>query len=378
MKARHNRNNLSVLFTVHQFWPEVGGSGEVVYRIAKNLVLDGYDVSVVTGKFARRNSTEVDGIKIVEFDIGGGKVKGYRGDYDEIKRYKQFLLDSNFDVSINYAAQTWTTDIFLENIEHIKSKKILVPCGLSGLVDPRYFFYFKWWMPKKLRYYDKFVFLSCCYQDKDYHKKCGLGNDVIIPNGADESEFLSPVKEDVRKKFGINTKYLAICVSNFNFLKGQDFVIRAFNKLIRDDITLVLVGRENNGSYLKLLRLMSKKNNRILILTDLDREETVDLFKSSDMFLFGSRIECSPLVMFESFASKTLFITKSVGNTPEYHEYVQLVKDPKQMAFYINSFCDGDAMLSKKVTKSFEKYKQDHTYKILYEKYKKIIEELVY
>ena len=40
-------------------------------------------------------------------------------------------------------------------------------------------------------------------------------------------------------------------------------------------------------------------------------------FKSADLFLFPSNIECSPLVLFEAMASKTPFLTTNVGNATE-------------------------------------------------------------
>ena len=53
------------------------------------------------------------------------------------------------------------------------------------------------------------------------------------------------------------------------------------------------------------------------MIKDLTREETVAAFKAADIFLFTSRVECSPLVLFESIAGKTPFLTTDVGNASE-------------------------------------------------------------
>ena len=58
-----------ILFTVHQFYPEVGGSGEVVYRLAKKFVRDGFDVFVATTFNEKRKSEIYESINIKQFKI---------------------------------------------------------------------------------------------------------------------------------------------------------------------------------------------------------------------------------------------------------------------------------------------------------------------
>ncbi len=35
----------------------------------------------------------------------------HRGFSGEVERYKKFLLESDFDIIMNYTAQQWTTDL---------------------------------------------------------------------------------------------------------------------------------------------------------------------------------------------------------------------------------------------------------------------------
>jgi glycosyltransferase involved in cell wall biosynthesis len=53
------------------------------------------------------------------------------------------------------------------------------------------------------------------------------------------------------------------------------------------------------------------------MITSLSRIETLAAYHQADLFLFPSNIECSPLVLFESIASKTPFLTTDVGNAKE-------------------------------------------------------------
>lgn len=61
---------------------------------------------------------------------------------------------------------------------------------------------------------------------------------------------------------------------------------------------------------------MGLKNKKI-IFTFLSRPETVKAFKSADLFLFPSNIECSPIVLFEAMAGQTPFLVTDVGNSKE-------------------------------------------------------------
>lgn len=54
-----------------------------------------------------------------------------------------------------------------------------------------------------------------------------------------------------------------------------------------------------------------------VILTDLNRPELVQAFIAADLFVFASRIEYSPLVLFEAAAAGTPFLTVPVGNATE-------------------------------------------------------------
>ena len=43
--------------------------------------------------------------------------------------------------------------------------------------------------------------------------------------------------------------------------------------------------------------------NRNIMIVELPREDVVALYKESDVFLFPSNVECSPIVLFEAMAA---------------------------------------------------------------------------
>jgi hypothetical protein len=131
---------MKILHTVQFYYPSVGGAQEVVRQLSERLVLLGHEVTVATTMLPNRNFTIWKGVKIEQFNISGSAVKGFSG---EIEKYTKFLIESDFDIIMNYAAQQWATDLMLPLLNEIKSKKVLVPCGFSGLYLPEYTEYFE-------------------------------------------------------------------------------------------------------------------------------------------------------------------------------------------------------------------------------------------
>ena len=304
---------MKILHTVQFYEPSKGGMQEVVKQLSERLVKLGHSVTVATSKDNTRVSKEINGVHIEEFDISGNLVTGISGD---MWKYQRFLLDSKFDIVVNFAAQQWATDIALTVLSKIPAKKIFVPTGFSQLNNKSYSEYFDL-VKEKMQEYGMNVFLSECYQDYRFAIDNHIKNTCIIPNGADENEFTYPSKIDIRKKLGIpKNNFLVLHVGSHTGMKGHAEAIEIFNRANIPNSTLVIVGNIFSIRCYLECKLKEFLNKNIMIL-DPTREDTVALYKSSDVFLFPSNIECSPIVLFEAMAAGIPFITTNVGNSKE-------------------------------------------------------------
>jgi glycosyltransferase involved in cell wall biosynthesis len=239
-----------------------------------------------------------------------------------------------------------------------------------------------------LRHYDKIVYTSANYQDKIFGDEHGLGDKaVIIPNGASQKEFLAEDQFKIKEKLGIKTKYLAVSVSNHYLAKGHDFVVQAFKKMKRYDTALLIIGQIPGvrglkkighflvGCYLDCL-LASKLNKNIFILNGSLRELVLSAYKNADLFLFGSELECAPLVMYESFASKTLFITREVGNVKDHQDLVRIVKTPEEMAKTANFYLDNSEKRKEIADIAFLEWQKNYTWDKVAERYNSLIQSI--
>lgn len=314
---------MKILHTVERYKPSVGGMQEHVRQISERLVQKGHQVTVATSTATERKEKMINGVKIVEFSLYGNMVKGFTGNDEQ---YRCFLLESDFDIVTNFAAQQWATDLSLPLLKKIKGKKVFVPTGFSGLFIPEYNDYFES-MKTWLHHYDMNIFLSEDYRDINFARSCGVTKMRVIPNGAGADEFLHNHGNGVRRKLGIDEdQFLILHVGSHTGMKGHDAALAIFARARIKEAVFLLVG--NVFSYhckrdcsLKAVlfnsiptRLLDRKK---IIIADLSREMTVAAYKTADLFLFPSMVECSPLVLFECMASNTPFLATDVGNASE-------------------------------------------------------------
>jgi len=108
-------------------------------------------------------------------------------------------------------------------------------------------------------------------------------------------------------------------------------VMEAFRRARIGAATLIIIGNTLFGStgclprckaQARVVDLATFGKKRVLLL-DPPRTEVVAAYQAADIFLFGSNIECSPIVLFEAAASGTPFISTACGNAAEIAEWTQ-------------------------------------------------------
>jgi glycosyltransferase involved in cell wall biosynthesis len=377
---------MRILHTVEFYDPHPGGAELVVRELSERLARLGHQVTVATTFDARRPHS-LRGVSIEQFKISGNAVKGITGSREEIRRYHE-LLGGGFDVVMNYAAQNWTSDLAFESLYRITGKKVLVPCGYSGLHRPAYSSYYQN-LPRTLAAYDALVYMSHNYQDKQYGDLHGLGaKAVYIPNGASSEEFTGPEVYNFRKKFGIDTPYIALCIANHYQAKGHDFVIEAFKKMNRKDTTLVIIGARFTGGGIKSTvgnfaldylhcAWQSLIHPRIRLVHTDDRRAVIAAYKQAQVFLFGSRVECAPLVMYESFAASLPFVTRPVGNVADHQAVLKIVSTTDEMARVANYLIDDPKTAQEVAGRAHATWQTQHTWEGIATQYEQLYQRLI-
>lgn len=317
---------MKILHCVESYYPSIGGMQEVVKQLSERLVTLGHQVTVATRAIAERKEKTINGVIIKEFNIIGNKVNGYQG-ADE-KRYQDFLLNSQYDVVTFFAAQQWATDLALDILPDIKAKKVSVPTGYSGLYWKEYHDYFHD-MKIRIQHYDMNVYLSNDYRDINFAKENNVKHITLIPNGAGEDEFTQASNIDIRKELGIPKNHqLLLHVGSYTGAKGHLDAIKMVLNSKHKNISLLMIGNGFENFYiprnLKIKWYFNKYfGSKKIIYGYYNRAFTVEAYKQSDLFLFPSNIECSPIVLFECAAAKLPFLANDVGNSKEIAEWTK-------------------------------------------------------
>lgn len=313
---------MKILHIVESYYPSVGGSQAVVQELSERLASRGHEVHVATSSHPQRTPGPINGVTIHPFSVQGNEVFGIRGD---TASYLSFLTNSSFDIVMCYAAQQWSFDLMKENLDKISGHRVFVPCGYSRLYDRGYRHYFSS-LPGRLAKYDACVYMSHDYRDIRFAQEHGLTNDVFIPNGADLA-LSEGHPEAFRRSLDIDQGVpLILSVANYSYMKGQDRVLASFVAADISDTALVFIGsdlpswRTPYGPMARIAPFVSRvlpKNKRVRFLSGLPRSMVVNAFAAADVFAFGSRLECSPLVLYEAAASATPFVSFGAGNAHE-------------------------------------------------------------
>ncbi len=205
------------------------------------------------------------------------------------------------------------------NPDSIICKKSIALVGMNNMFTHRYL----------LRYFanckDKVAAITHSDDYQDYLECNRLNVPVsVIKNGVDLDEFNNS-SIDFRLKYKIdkNTPVL-LCVANFFPGKGQEHLLEIADILktkYKQDFILVFIYSTTGIPVVddiaeKIKREASYCGFKVKFLKDISREDTVAAFKNTDLFVFASQKEVSPLVILESMAAKTTWVSTPVGNVP--------------------------------------------------------------
>ena len=421
---------MKILHTVEYYSPSIGGAQEVVRQISERLVKQGHQVTVATTALPERSNKNINGVVVEEFDISGNAVRGFRG---ETERYQQFLIQGDFDLMMNYAAQQWSMDLVFPILDRIPYQKVMIPCGFSGMFDPAYDDYFAE-MPAIMLGYDHFIFHAYDYRDTNFARKNNLLNFTIIPNGASEVEF-GHGDSIFRQQYNIPKDVpLLLTIGSHTAAKGHRLCMDAFLQLDVERAVLVVIGNIPDGqshrkafadlllddarrlrgaqALKRILRaflggvapgclpddrirsrwisLMKLGKKRVLLL-DPPRKDVVAALRAADLFLFGSNIEYSPLVLYEAIASATPFVSLACGNAAEIaswsgggviaptiqKEHGYVYGDPGSFAETINQLLADDERRISLARSGFRSWQENFSWENIAKQYETLYLDLV-
>jgi glycosyltransferase involved in cell wall biosynthesis len=322
---------LKILITTPTYPPFNSGLGNAVQRQAAVLVANGFPVVVATsGELRGQHQDEDSGALVEEFDVKGADswLNPIRGD---VASYMRFLIESDFDVVLMNAWQTWSTDLCLGNLNRMSGRKVLYSHCLSTNVfflhQPlhslvRYLLWRPYWwkLPERLRQLDGFIVTAaegCDSRFDDLRVARRLGfSFAVVPNALSQ-ESLTCLQQPVVE---YHSRKELIAVGSYSWQKGHDFVLRTYAlSKAKNRVPLKVFGHSFSTFTDQLRRLAESLGIRgeyVSFHEGISGAALIEEYTRSVALLSGSHTECQPLVLLDSMATGTPFVARSTGCIP--------------------------------------------------------------
>ena len=282
------------------------GGSEIVCKAIAERMANTYGMDVTTFGHNVQNNLTHNNVK-----------------YQKCLKGQAFLNQiKDLDHLFIYSDSFWGFETILNNVDSIKPSLSIALLGMYAMREKKQLFNI--FREKK----SKFKVITHSSQYGDYQECFKAKIPVnIIPNGVDLNEFKTAERINVRAKYNIETSNVILNVSNYFYGKGQEHLaaICQYLREIRGESDFTLVQLSNTVKYphdktfLNRTKKMFEHTQDIKykILRDIPREDVVNFFKESDVTVLTSLKEVSPLVLLESMAGRTPWVSMDVGNATE-------------------------------------------------------------
>ncbi len=221
-----------------------------------------------------------------------------------------------------------------------------------------------------------------------------LNGNVPIPpriiGEVDESADIRPDMQVYRKKLSERT----VAIKELMSVKGWPGLINLvlFSIIRRFDGILPSIAKNLRLRFVDplgywIMKATSQSPFKQVLKVDLPREELVQAYKNANLFVFASNVEYSPLVLFESAAAGTPFLSVPVGNAEEIAEWtgcgiiVQAPIDqrgftrpnPHTLAAEMRKAMDSPQLLAELGRTGYEHWQERYTWAKICLQYEKVL-----
>lgn len=300
--------NMNIAICVNSFHPLVGGCEAVTYKLAEHLSARGHSIFILTRRVAGRVATTYRKFRVIEYlprDL-----PGFQARLDQIKPDVVFVYSDVFD-------------FFRHLLTSSKYRLIIALCGANWLFAHKSFVNILYQNTKQI---SKLICHSV--YDRDYKLCCTerlRDKLTVIPNAVDLSEFDNNHISKTTLLPGLDQRFVILNVSNFFPGKGQQHIPDILNLLpdpqriayvqVSTDIDYP-VGKHLELEWQKLLHTKLKPDIKVVFKKNISREETIGLFRNSNVFVFPTEKEVAPLVILEAMAAELPWVSCDVGSVP--------------------------------------------------------------
>ena len=191
---------------------------------------------------------------------------------------------------------------------------------------------------------------------------------LYVPNGKDLSPFeISISKEKAKNRLGFGKEIILIgCISRLFESKGQEYLIRAMPRLLKEkpEIKLLVVGGGRMKDYLEKISQELGVSKDVIFLGE--RKDIPELLKAFDVFVFPSLREGMPGALMEAMAAGLPVVATNIGGNVELVEnnetgLLVLPANPREISTAVLKILDTPKLSATLGKKARNRIKNDFT-----------------
>ncbi len=157
----------------------------------------------------------------------------------------------------------------------------------------------------------------------------------LMPQPVSTSFFCPQDKLSSRKKLNLNSKdKIIIFVGRIGYLKGSDILLHLIKN--NPDKKFILIGQIVDKDLEK--EFLSFLSTNLILFPHKNQKELIDYYNASDLCLFPSRIEGTPLVPREAMSCGTPAIVSKIPSTESIFAAIKVPINSAKMNLALNNF----------------------------------------
>lgn len=232
----------------------------------------------------------------------------------------KFYLDVIKRFSPDIILGFWTYPDGFANVLFAKMMSIPVIIGCLGSDINRYknYFFHRKMITWSLGEADKILVVSNALKEEVVKLGIEPNKVKVIPNGIESDIFFPKNRDEIKEKLKLNlNERIVLCVARLSAEKGVDKLIKAFSKLKRNEVKLLIIGDGPEKKKLMELTQQMGLNGRVNFIGERPQREISDWINASDILCLPSLSEGWPNVLMEAFACGKPVVASRVGGVPE-------------------------------------------------------------
>ncbi len=320
--------SMKILFVLENYLPHIGGVEIVFQNLSEGLVRLGHNVSIVTYRLKGTKNFEImKGVKIYRVNCFRSR---YWFTFLSIPKVLKLAKKADLIHTTTYngafparIASIFTKKHCIITVHEILGKNWQTFTGISWLSAKIHKILEK--LVVGLRF-DKFVSVSKSTEKTILATGVPKEKSVVVYNGVDY-DFFNPKKYDgkkIRKKLGLDKKFIYFFYGRPGISKGLEFLIKAvpiISNQIKNSVLVAIVSRDPvyKKQYSRMLDLIKRLgiHDKIVVLDPVSRRKLPNYIKAADCVVVPSLTEGFGFAAAEACAMGKVVVASNTTSLPE-------------------------------------------------------------